>query len=186
MKNTFLKSEAGWSLPLTWILLIVIILLTYFFGWQVLLVGAGLFVLITLGVYIYNSLTALPDFNDACFWFVSNQSLDSIWQTLTPVLKAGEYEIEGENVWEWIESSSRNRHFIYNISRKHGDYSYPVILRVKCRPGYMKPGFQNILGQKLADALNAEVSYGRVNYLEGNNYAFEQEGTVQPGQKGEA
>ncbi len=46
------KLQMGWSLPLTWILLIAILVAVYFFGWFVLLVVLGAIVLITLAVQL--------------------------------------------------------------------------------------------------------------------------------------
>ncbi len=175
MTRYFLKSEAGWSLPFTWSLLVIIVLLVYFFGWLALPVVAILFGLITLGVYIHDRMTPLPEFNDIFFWFNSNQSLDAIWQKLAPKLQAGGYDLEAENVWEWIEAYSPERQLVYNLSRKHKDYTYPVILRVQCQSDIMQPDTWTEIGQLLAGTLRCAVKSGTVSYISSNDYEFNQE-----------
>lgn len=166
------KSEEGWTLPYTWILLVIIIGLVYFFGWQVLLGVAALFALITLGVFIFDYLTGKPKFDELCFWFVSDRLLTTIWDLLAPVLKTADYDLEGENVWEWIDTSSLDHKYIFNITRQHKDLNHPVILRVKYRPENWRPDLHEEIGQQLADTLQCEVSTGTVAYINGNKYAF--------------
>jgi hypothetical protein len=50
------RREGGWSLPILWILLLIVAVLYFFYGLRVLLWAAGLAVGITLLVWIYDGL----------------------------------------------------------------------------------------------------------------------------------
>lgn len=50
------NNQAGWSLPIIWILLIIIGVLVYFFGWIVIVFVLAAAGLITLGTYIYDKI----------------------------------------------------------------------------------------------------------------------------------
>lgn len=54
------EKERGWSLPFTTILLVVVGVLTYFYGWRVLVIVAALFGAITLGTFIYDKFFSKP------------------------------------------------------------------------------------------------------------------------------
>lgn len=55
-----IRNEAGWSLPLTWIILIIIGVLTYFLGWIVILFVLAACGSITLGTYIHDKIKDSP------------------------------------------------------------------------------------------------------------------------------
>lgn len=58
LKNTYTpKTMGGWSLSITWILLIAISAFIYFFDWTVLLYVIVLFVFITLVTMVYDIVT---------------------------------------------------------------------------------------------------------------------------------
>ena len=52
-----MSTQGGWSLPFTWILLVLVAVLVWAFGWIVLLYIAGLFALITAGVWLHDVVT---------------------------------------------------------------------------------------------------------------------------------
>jgi len=54
------NNQAGWSLPIIWILLIVIGVLIYFFGWIVIIFVLATAGLITLGTYIHDKIVGPP------------------------------------------------------------------------------------------------------------------------------
>lgn len=57
MKLVGNSKQAGWSLPITWIILLFLILgVAFFFGWKALLYAVGVVVLITIAVYFYDLL----------------------------------------------------------------------------------------------------------------------------------
>lgn len=54
MKRVRNSQQAGWSMPITWIILFLVLGVALFFGWKVLLYAAGVVVLITIAVYIHD------------------------------------------------------------------------------------------------------------------------------------
>ena len=47
--------DEGWSLPIVWIIILILIVLHLVFGWVVWPIAVGLFLAISLGVTIYNA-----------------------------------------------------------------------------------------------------------------------------------
>ena len=52
-----MNGDGGWTIPYMWILLVIVGVLVWQFGWIVLLYVAGLFVLITAGVWVHDLVT---------------------------------------------------------------------------------------------------------------------------------
>jgi peptidoglycan/LPS O-acetylase OafA/YrhL len=60
MTERIVLNQAGWSLPLTWIFLIILGVLIYFWGWIVILFVLAACGAITLGTYIYDKIIDSP------------------------------------------------------------------------------------------------------------------------------
>jgi 4-hydroxybenzoate polyprenyltransferase len=53
-KDVMLMSQDGWSLPYTMLIIAVMVLLAYFFGWHVIIYFVASFVVTALFVYTYD------------------------------------------------------------------------------------------------------------------------------------
>ena len=115
----------------------------------------------------------------AHFWFTSERQLEDLWRTIAAELKAKTVNHDHENVWEWIEAKSKNGMYQFNISRKHRDTQYPVHIKVSCLGQEPTSSQRDELGKQLAKALKAEIKYGVVKYLEGNEFQFQEKGNYQ-------
>jgi len=84
-KTMMRNAQGGWTLPFIPIVIIIIGVLAYFFGWMVFAYAAGLFVLITLCVFIYDLFTAGPEGDEATsYWFTSDRKLTELWKVIPP------------------------------------------------------------------------------------------------------
>ena len=170
------KLQRGWVLPFNWLIPIVIIGFLYFFGWKGLIYLLAIFLLITLGVYIYDLITSERGPQEINFWFHSDQHLAELGKLIAAAGMIKSFSVDGENVWEWIEEGSQDGEYKFNISRKHTDYNFPVIIRVNYHGKKDVQEIREQLGTQFAKALNADIKVGAVNYLSGNDYAFVEEG----------
>jgi hypothetical protein len=55
-RGVFSHQDEAWSLPFTWILLVILIVLHLVFGWVVWPIAVGLFIAIALSVAIYDAM----------------------------------------------------------------------------------------------------------------------------------
>ena len=161
-------------MPLTWILLLVIIILTYFFGWMVLLYVFILTVFITLATMVYDFVTR-KDPETISFWFTCDKPLEEIGQILEKAGLINDHTVEGENVWEWIEAGSPSAQYGVNISRKHKDYTCPVHIKVLHHDKESTLDLREQLGNQLAKVLKTDIKAGTVEYISGNDFEFREE-----------
>ena len=175
-KKQLSRNQQGWSLPITWILLAVILVLIYFFGWKVLLYAIALFVFITLATMIHDHIVYGKEPETISYWFTSNKSLEEIGQTLEKAGLIHDHTVEGENVWEWIETGSPSGKYGVNISRRHRDHTYPVHFKVFHHDKKSSFDLREELGTRLANALHTEIRVGTVRYISGNDFEFTEEG----------
>jgi len=153
----------------------------YFFGWNVLFIVLGLFVLITIAVMIHDYFAFDHglfghESEDTSFWLVSDKKLGEIGQILEAAGIIKPYDVDGENVWEWIETGSPAGDFQFNISRKHKDYNYPVRIKVNNLGNQSHLEMREQLGTQLARTLKSDIKVGSVKYLSGNDFEFNEEG----------
>ncbi len=171
------ETNGGWTIPFIPIILVTMIALTFLFGWIVIILSVASFLLITAGVFVYDLFTDKSEGSAALsFWFHSEQELSELWELIAAELKIESESHDHENVWEWISAESKSGMYRYNISRKHNDYSFPVQIKVSCLGSPPSSGKLEKLGRQLAEALKADIKYGSVKYLKGNDYEFKEEG----------
>ena len=135
-----------------------------------------LFVFITLAIMVYDHFVSRKGPETISFWFTSDKSLEQIGQILEKAGMIHAHDVEGENVWEWIEIGSPTGEYGVNISRRHGDYTYPVHIKVLYDDKKSSLDLRDQLGTQLAKILKTDIKAGTVEHISGNEFEFREEG----------
>ena len=171
------QMQQGFSLPLTWMILIPILIIAYFYDWKVLLIILIIVMAISLAAFLFDLFTDTgSESKQLNFWFHSNQKLMELSKLIEIAFETKPFSLGAENVWEWMEAESQDGLFQFNITRKHKDYSYPIQINVIYKEGKSLTEIREYLGRKFTNALKKNIKFGSVEYLGGNDFEFTQEG----------
>ena len=155
--------QSGWSLPISWLLLIVPIGAFYFFSWMGLVYLVGLIILISAITIIYDIFRPEPDSTSTAevnYWFKSGYAIEQVAEVLTSEFKLQITSIEDK--WALIE----NRRFTYNLSQTYGmDENQIAIyhLNIAAESYHLDEDEKPFLGKKLANALKTNIHRGHLD-----------------------
>jgi hypothetical protein len=105
------------------------------------------------------------------------QELSDLMESFGAVFQVSDFELDAENVWEWIEGKSQSLQAEINITREHtwdkGEYSKPLQIRIKFTvQNQIQDELINTLGKKICKQFNTDVIYGKILYIKGDVYDF--------------
>jgi len=146
--------QTGWSLPLTWILLILVIGLVSFFGWMSLLYVAGAGILLGGAV----SLFGREGGGTSADWITFSFALEENIETVAEKLKQGftlfgeEFGQDAERAW-W---EADNKYYVFKLAHERSEATYQ--LEVGSDSMELDDFEQQKLLQKLASVLGVEVT----------------------------
>jgi len=111
------------------------------------------------------------------YWLYIEQELSDLMEPFGSIFQVNDFDIDAENVWEWIEGNSASLQAEINITREHncdkGEYSKPLQIRIKfTAQNEIEDELINTLGNKISEQLNTDVIYGKIRYIKGNEYDF--------------
>jgi len=112
------------------------------------------------------------------YWCAVAKDLDSVAEMLASSFRLHEVEFDAEDLYEWFTASDEDGGH-WNVSRKHvgGESDYGDPLRIVIMP---VPEHEEQIGGRLASALCCPVSFGRVTYLKGDEWEYEQQNVFTP------
>jgi len=112
------------------------------------------------------------------YWCTVSKDLDSVAEVLAPDFQLHEIEFDAEDLYEWFTAVDQNGGH-WNVSRKHvgGESDYADRLRIVIIP---VPEQETRVGLRLAGALSCPVSFGRVTYLKGDEWEYEEQSVFTP------
>jgi hypothetical protein len=104
-------------------------------------------------------------------WFSSELQLEPLCDALQAALVLQKFTFDHENVYEWGIADSCDSSWWINVSRKHHGGCPVPAEPYHCLVGGSPPEFIE-LAEKISIQLHAEVSFGRIDYLGGDDYAY--------------
>jgi len=113
------------------------------------------------------------------YWIHIEQELSDLMKSFGSVFQVDNFEFDSENVWEWIEGYSQPLNAEINITREHqedkGEYNKPMQIRIKFTDlAEIPEDLIHTLGETLSKKLKTGVSYGKIRYIKGNLFDFEE------------
>lgn len=112
------------------------------------------------------------------FWCTTDKEISSLVRLLTPVFGLEQISEDAENVWEWAEGRDSDGRY-WNLSRKSrsGRARGEEILRIVVDPVPSDPAD---FARSLVALIGAATSFGVVTYLNGDEFLFREEFSVEP------
>ena len=146
--------QAGWSLPLTWILLFLVVGLVHFFGWTSLLYVAGAGVLLGVAVSLFDHEGGGTSADWITFSFALEESIETVAEKLKQgfTLYGEEFGQDTERAW-W---EADNKYYVFKLARERSEAVYQ--LQVGSDSMELDDFEQQKLLQKLASVLDIEVT----------------------------
>lgn len=105
------------------------------------------------------------------YWFFASLTLKEVGERLADNLPLSELRFDYENVYEWFDATCTDG-YLLNVSRKHTDEapdpSEPFRIRVDGDWG------MDDLGNRLSACLRTTVHFGKIAYLGGDDFQYEE------------
>ncbi len=118
-------------------------------------------------------------YNADRLWFRCPLELGALCAALQPVLKLGEIRFDSENLYEWAEADSVQGEWGINISRKHrGGTPLPNEPFHVLTTG--NPPRTAELAAAVCPIAHADVFWGRIEYVGGEDFAYHATGSCRP------
>jgi hypothetical protein len=111
------------------------------------------------------------------FWSFLPLTIKEIGVRLTGEFRFSDRECDYENVYEWFEATAPDG-LRLNVSRKHrdGEPDFAEPLRISASDSRSVDD----LGRRLAACLRTTVYYGNVEYLEGDDFRYNEATRFEP------
>jgi hypothetical protein len=115
------------------------------------------------------------------YWCIVSKDLDTVAEALALSFQLHEVEFDAEDLFEWFTASGVDGSR-WNVSRRHnaGETDYCDRVRIVIAP---VPHREADVGQRLADALSCPVCFGKVTYIKGDEWAYDEQETFSPSTK---
>ena len=112
------------------------------------------------------------------YWCIVSKDLDRVAEALALSFQLHEVEFDSEDLFEWFTACGVDG-AQWNVSRRHnaGESDYSDRVRIVIAP---VPDREAAVGQRLADALSCPVSFGKVTYIKGDEWAYHEQQTFSP------
>jgi hypothetical protein len=112
------------------------------------------------------------------YWCTIPKDLDIVAEMLASSFRLHDVQFDAENLFEWFTACDGDGGH-WNVSRKHvdGELDYKDRLRIVIMP---VPEHEGQVGRRLANALSCPVFFGRVTYLKGDEWEYEEQNSFDP------
>ena len=146
--------QAGWNLPLTWILLLLVSGLVIFFGWTSLIYVAGAGVLLGVAVSLFGHEGEATSADWTTFFFTLDEDIETVAERLKQGFRlfGEEFGHDAERAW-W---EADNKYYVFKLARERAAATYQ--LQVGSDSMELDEFEQQQLLHKLAGVLGVDVT----------------------------
>lgn len=119
-----------------------------------------------------------PAFPTLNYWCIVSKDLDLLAKALVPIFELRDIQFDAEDLFEWFTASGFDG-AQWNVSRRHnaGESDYSDRVRIVIAP---VPDREAQVGRRLADALSCPVSFGKITYIKGDEWAYDEQQSFFP------
>jgi len=164
--TTSADRQAGWSLPIIWIILVLSIGVFYFFSWIDLAYLVSFFVLTCIITYTYDMFQRgheTSSISEVNFWFESGEAIEQVAELLASGFKLHTKSIEAESARVENERYTFNLSQTYNENKNQGAVYH---LNIASDRYHLDEDEKPYIGKKLTNIIKTDIHCG---YLESDS-----------------